>query len=166
MACHLVSRSITSVLFNFQDGCNRTFKTQWLNDNSWLAYSAHLDAAFCVPCVLFAAPEKRFTLEALVNKPFNRWSRYTAVIKAHPGKEYHQSALLASKNFVTSVEKPETKITNILQEQKKSNIRENRAVLTHIIKAIVFLTKQGIALRGHDESAMQTVRTRVISWNS
>lgn len=89
----------------------------------------------------------------MVNKPFNRWSRYTAVIKAHPGKEYHQSALLASKNFVTSVEKPETKITNILQEQKKSNIRENRAVLTHIIKAIVFLTKQGIALRGHDESA-------------
>jgi hypothetical protein len=135
----------------FQDGCNRRFKEEYYKDRSWLAYSSHLDAAFCVPCVLFARGTDRGSLQALVNVPFRRWSRIS-VIKEHAGKNYHKNAMVASKSFRATIDRPETQIANQLDNKRLRNIDRNRKMLTHIINAIVYLTKQGLALRGDKES--------------
>ena len=34
-------------------GCNRSFKTAWLEKHPWMTYSIAVDGAFCTPCVLF-----------------------------------------------------------------------------------------------------------------
>lgn len=103
--------------------------------------------------MLFAEAPHRFSVQALVNKPWNQWTRVSHVVNAHCGKSYHINAQIKAKSFIKTIEQPNTKITNALNRKKLENIRENRSILKHIIKAIIYLTKQGLALRGHDESA-------------
>lgn len=136
---------------SYQDGCNRRFKPNYYDGKPWLVYSANLDAAYCIPCVLFADEPERHNLQALVNTPFRRWSR-SKIIKDHGGKKYHISAMIKSKAFITTVDRPATKITNVLDNRRLQNIEHNRDMLRHIINVIVYLTKQGMPLRGHDES--------------
>ena len=38
----------------FLNGCQRQFKTKWLDEYRWLTYSASEDGGFCVPCALFS----------------------------------------------------------------------------------------------------------------
>ena len=136
-----------------QDGCNRSFKQDYfIGNEAWLAYSPHLDAAFRIRCVLFVDSSTRHNLQALINKPFNRWSRVTNVIKDHAGKCYHIDTITKAKAFKQTIEKPGTKISNKMDERKIQNIEANRALLSHIICAVIYLTKQGLALRGSNES--------------
>lgn len=136
----------------FQDGCNRRFKPSYFEGNSWLAYSSHLDAAFCIPCVLYAKEPMRHNLQALVNTPFNRWSR-AKILQDHKGKKYHIQSVVLSKEFVSTIHNPKKKITNQIDSVRLQNIANNREMLRHIINAIVYLTQQGMALRGHDETS-------------
>lgn len=147
----------------YQDGCYRSFSADYFsdrhgNDRPWLVYSSHLDGAFCVQCVLFCDYAKRQQLKALVNAPFKRWSRYSNTIGIHDAKGYHIDAVAQAKAFINTVKHPASKVTNMLDQRKLSNISSNRALLSHLIKAIVYLTKQGLALRGHDETTASNNR--------
>ena len=102
--------------------------------------------------MLFAQSSVRSTLGELVNRPFNRWSKVTKVIRSHSFKDYHKNAYMAANSFVKTIEEPQTKISNLMNSKKLANIEQNRQLLTHIVRAVVFLSKQGLAFRGHDET--------------
>ena len=136
-----------------QGGCNRGFKPDYFKgDESLLAYSPHLDEAFCIPCVLFVNRTTRHNLQSLINKPFNRWWWVANVIKDHAGKHYHIDAITKTKAFKQTIKKPGTKISNQFDGQKIQNIEANRALLSHIIRAVIYHAKQGLALRACNES--------------
>lgn len=137
---------------SFQDGCNRSFRYEYYTDRPWLVYSTHLDGALCSPCVLFADYPARLSLQALVNSPFKRWFRVTNAIKSHDSKPYHIDAVVKAKSFVNTIENPAFKVSNMLDSKKLANISNNRALLSHIIRAILYLSQQGQPLRGHDET--------------
>lgn len=135
-----------------QDGCMRSFKTDYFKDRSWLVYSERLDGAFCIPCLLFADSNNRQQLGSLVNEPFKRWTRVTKVVGEHADKEYHKESIVKSKAFINSVEKPEeSNIAVMLDARRKQNIIKNREILSYIIETVLFLGRQGIAFRGHRE---------------
>lgn len=149
-----------SVSWNFllQDGCHRSFRSNYYTGRPWLAYSARLDAAFCIPCLLFTPPPKRYTLEALINTPYRRWARYSQVLGPHHSKKYHIEAQLTANAFISTIEKPQGKISNMLQSKRLENISNNRKLLKHIVSAVMFLGKQGLAFRGHDETSNSSNR--------
>ena len=105
-----------------------------------------------MPCFLFATGSIRQQLDSLVNSPFNRWARAN-ILKTHADKSYHKDAMALSKGFISSVEAPEqTNIRVVLDNTIKERIKNNREILKHIITALDFLGKQGIAIRGHREN--------------
>ena len=137
----------------FQDGCNRSFKSEYLYQRPWLVFSETLGGAYCIPCVLFADSQKRLQAEALVNKPFSRYARFTSVIRNHVDKQYHKDAIVASKAFLNSLKQPESgNIAVALNKRQQETIRRNRKLLAHIIKSTLWLSRQGLAFRGHRES--------------
>lgn len=136
----------------FQDGCKRSFKEHYYKDRPWLVYSEKLAGAFCISCVLFAGLNERKSLGVLVNQPFRRWARFS-VIKSHCDKTYHIDAVVKSKEFVRSMTHPEkANISVVMNKQKQENIKRNREVLSHIVKVVLWLGRQGIAYRGHREN--------------
>ena len=56
-------------------------------------------------------------------------------------------------NLIETIEKPKKKITNMLEKRRLDNITNNRRHLSHIVSAVLYLGKQGIAFRGHDETS-------------
>lgn len=74
------------------------------------------------------------------------------MIKPHSAKPYHINAFIDAKSFISTIENPKRKIVNQLKEQQQQNIEKNRQILAHIVVAVVYLAKQGVALRGHDET--------------
>ena len=56
-------------------GCNRHFKAEWVQNQSWLHYSISEDGVYCKACALFAPNDiKQQKLGMLVNKPLNMWT--------------------------------------------------------------------------------------------
>ena len=83
-----------------QGGCNRGSKQDFfIGEEALLAYSPHLDEAFCVPipCVPFVNRTTRHNLQSLINKSFNIWWWVANVIKDHAGKHYHMDAITKQK---------------------------------------------------------------------
>lgn len=88
-----------------------------------------------------------------MNRPFNRYARFTAVIKNHTNKAYHKDAVVSSKAFLSSLHNPESaNVIVALDKRKKETIRKNRDILKHIVTVIIWIGRQGIAFRGHRES--------------
>ena len=63
--------------------CNRSFRLNWLSENSWMVYSEKVDGAFCIVCALFCSdPSKGY----LVSKPFRIWNKKSENQRARPIK--------------------------------------------------------------------------------
>lgn len=59
------------------------------------------------------------------------------------------SIKLLGKNFIATYEKPQLDVRNMLSEERKKQIMENRARLVPIIKTLILHGQQNIPLRGH-----------------
>ena len=139
-----------------QAGCNRSVLPEWYVDRSWLAYSVELDGAFCIPCALFTKSDKRNQLRSLVNSPLQKWARVSSVIFNHGDKDYHKDAMTLAKGFITSIEKPlQGNVAVSMNTQRQANIKANRYILAHMVRATLYLGRQGAAFRGHNESPDQ-----------
>ena len=101
--------------------------------------------------ILFADNDVRRSLGSLANQPFNRWSKVYKAINSHSSKDYHKNSYTAGKSFLKTIEEPKLKITNMMSNQRLTNIQQNRNLLIHIVRAVVYLSKQGLAFRGDDE---------------
>ena len=92
------------------------------------------------------------TTGALVKLPKKKWNKATDILKDHHKKEYHITATLRADDFLHTVERPETSITSIIDNEAARHIAKNRKLLRSIISGIVFCGAQNMALRGNDES--------------
>ena len=130
-------------------GCNRSFRHTWLADHPWMVYSEQVDGAFCIPCAIFCAnPSKG----VFVTKPFRAWNKQGEKSKAHERCSYHQHALEKADLLKQAIEQPNTTISAKIDTQKAANIKRNRAILKTIARAVLYCSRQCIALRGDVES--------------
>eukprot|EP00731_Ephydatia_muelleri_P010572 Em0005g1158a len=74
----------------FIGGCNRSFNHVWLDQQKWLCYSAKLNGAFCMPCLLFngMSDSTGKVSGALVTKPFQTWQKKSAKFANHEKTSY------------------------------------------------------------------------------
>lgn len=137
-------------------GKHRAFQLHWLSICPWLVYSIHLDAAFCLPCVLF----DRFAYNhgQLVCAPFTNWKKFGEKASEHGNSDYHNDSRHQMELFLNAKEKPNATVTSQQDCVRRKNIEENRIIVKLIIQALEYCGKQGIALRGKDET--QTDETK------
>ena len=128
----------------YMNGCNREFKSSWLKKYNWLVYSPSLDGVLCLHCALFC--DNRKQKGALMNRPFNKWTKISSELVDHANNAYHSRAMSASKLFVDCINKPELTLPDRFDTTRRQRRVENRHILKMIIKAILFCGKQCIAL--------------------
>ena len=121
-------------------GKQRKFNFSWLQSFSWLAYSAVLDGAFCLPCVLFGRRigSNASKLERLMKCPINDWSVALKRFNSHEMKsEVHKTALLTMQTFSGVMKNTIKPIDQIHDKILDETINQNRMKLVSIIKTVL-----------------------------
>ncbi len=110
-----------------------------------------LDAVFCGACALLLREDKRRDKGLLVNKLFSNWVKLSETLSTHSKHSYHRDALQLADILKTTIKKPASRIDVSVSSSLQSRIAENKHIVRQITRAILFLAKQGIALRGDVE---------------
>ena len=160
----LVSRMQRNILFGsnmwhllllflllFYHGCNRRFNTKWLQKYPWLRYSPKLDAVLCGACALLMKSDVRQDNSRLVNTPFSNWVKLSDVLSNHSKLLYHWESLQATDVLRDTIQMPASRIDVMWSSSLQSWMAENSHILRQIVCAVLFLCKQGLALRGDVE---------------
>ncbi|KAK3916625.1 52 kDa repressor of the inhibitor of the protein kinase [Frankliniella fusca] len=106
---------------------------------------------------LLENPEKKgkVLVGNLVKTPLKKFAKLTGVsgdLQDHAKLKYHLDAVDAGKTFLLSVKYPNKNIHKQLDSQHSKEIAANRERLMCSLDNILFLGRQGLALRGHRES--------------
>ncbi|KAF0713891.1 zinc finger MYM-type protein 1-like, partial [Aphis craccivora] len=133
---------------------NLKFQINWLSRWKWLAYSVSCDGAFCKYCMLFCPKEVNTQkLGQLVFEKFSNWHCAVEKFNAHQKTNYHITATLKAHEFLSVFENKQESIAVKLDSKLKLEIEKNRKMMRPIIETILLCGRQGIALRGHTDSA-------------
>lgn len=127
---------------------SRQFKESWYSEFNWVEYSPITDAAFCYPCRLFCQHKSGRGEESFTKLGMNNWKKALEKFRKHENSEMHQK----SKQFLNEYRKAGSTVADSLSSAHTKMVEMNRRYLKFIIENILFLGKQNLALRGHDES--------------
>ncbi|KAK8940884.1 hypothetical protein KSP39_PZI009869 [Platanthera zijinensis] len=131
---------------------SRKFNPAWFEHfPSWLEYSIEKDAAFCLFCYLFKQEMgQQSGGDSFVIDGFKNWKKGFAKFKEHVGgpTSIHNRAVILCNNLMDSRQHIDTSFHKQTDQAKE----DYRTRLTATINCIRFLIRQGLALRGNDES--------------
>eukprot|EP00102_Acyrthosiphon_pisum_P019856 XP_016657066.1 PREDICTED: zinc finger MYM-type protein 1-like [Acyrthosiphon pisum] len=126
----------------------RGFSSSCYNDNAWLEYSCHLDAAFYYCCRLFASgsgnQEDTWTVTGFCN-----WKKLTDKIKSHSSTTIHLTCMSRMNSYKSS--KVSGSVMCQISTAQNDQKQKNEEYIKTLIDITLFLAKQGIAFRGHLE---------------
>jgi hypothetical protein len=130
---------------------SRHFQEQWYENYDWLEYSESKDASYCFYCFLFKQLAKGDKYEAFTKVGYNNWKDAVVKFKAHVGgvNSIHNNARLHFDDFSNQRQSIDSVMSSATREAEELyKIR-----LTCSLHCTRFLLMQGLAFRGHDESA-------------
>ncbi|CAH1114521.1 unnamed protein product [Psylliodes chrysocephalus] len=127
----------------------RSFQVNWYDSFRWLEYSIRADSAFCYYCRLFASERKGCAEETFLRTGFKNWKKATEKFKKHGKSSSHRKATI----FFLEKKPAGASVACQIDIFHKECVKKNREYLNFIFETILFLEKQGIPLRGHNESA-------------
>ncbi|XP_025631210.1 uncharacterized protein [Arachis hypogaea] len=145
------------------DKSHRRFQASWFKlFPSWLEYSIEDYAIYCFPCFLFAKePSINTGSNAFIENGFRNWKKVNSgkeyALLNHIGKgpnSFHHKALKSCDDLM----KQSQHIDKLLHKQTSEEIEKNRIRLGASIDCIRWLTFQGCAYKGHDESQSSSNR--------
>ncbi|XP_072078121.1 uncharacterized protein [Arachis hypogaea] len=145
------------------DKSHRRFQASWFKlFPSWLEYSIEDDAIYCFPCFLFAKePSINTGSNTFIENGFRNWKKVNSekecALLNHIGKgpnSFRHKALKSCDDLM----KQSQHIDRLLHKQTSEEIEKNRIRLGASIDCIRWLTFQGCAYRGHDESQSSSNR--------
>lgn len=128
----------------------RKFQKNWYNQFPWLEYYAEVNRAFCFPCRLFKNENLGCSEKTYTEIGFQNWKKGVEKFKTHESSEAHKSATERFKSYESSLRKGSVAVQVI--SQRASEIEENKKYLKLVCESLLFCARQGIALRGHDET--------------
>ena len=74
----------------------------------------------------------------LVNIPFRNWVNFHATLK------YHKNALQAADTLYKTVDNPDARLDVMVSSVLQDGLANNKHILEEIVRAIMYLTKQGL----------------------
>ena len=87
---------------------------------------------------------------AFVEKPCIDFKKFIEKAVNHRNVGYHKEATTAAKNFVKTMESGQN-VCASLKIAYATQMRENRNIITSIVKTVIFYASNSIPLRGHSE---------------
>ena len=132
-------------------GKNRKFNVSWLEKYSWLLYSPKVDGVFCGPCSILLSSSDRADKGLLVNKSLSNWAKLSNTLSSHSSLRYHRDCVLKVDVLKTTVEIPSSCINVMINSSLQKRMNENRHIICQIVRAVIYLAKQGLPLRGDVE---------------
>ncbi|GMI80090.1 hypothetical protein like AT1G19260 [Hibiscus trionum] len=146
----------------YVDKYGRRFLSSWYKlFPDWLEYSPTKDAAYCLPCFLFSKPLGRFGSNTFTRDGFRSWKKVNegsnCAFLLHVGKNtnsLHKNAMISYHDLKNSLQH----IQKVIEKQSSEQVAKNRLQLKVSIEVVKWLTFQGCALRGRDETEDSTNR--------
>jgi len=131
---------------------------KWYDGRPWLEYSIKTDTSYCYYCRHFGVPtsssNKKPQTDAFVNNGFKNWKKALDKSKGFDQHLKSHGHILAASNYATYQQRKQSQsnVINILDKGRIEQIRKNRERLTKIASTLLLCSRQGIGIRGHDES--------------
>lgn len=129
-------------------GKTRSFNLSWYNIYSWLEYSILKNAAFCFCCPLFCKEKSGKGEDAFTQKGMSNWKKALEKFRVHQTSDMYLKCMQFWKEYRSA----EETVSDKLSSAHTTQVKNNRAYIKFIFENILFLEKQCLALRGHDES--------------
>ncbi|GAA6106326.1 collagen alpha-5(VI) chain-like isoform X1 [Tachysurus ichikawai] len=136
-----------------------SFQSQWYAGNKWLEYSLEKDAMYCFSCRLFLTEDKFKARTAWRTSGVVNWRKAVEKIHEHSTTEAHMISMVRWANYRKGplVEAFKAQAAECGLQNKKER-QKNREILFRLIDITVYLARQGLAFRGHDESSTSSNR--------
>ncbi|XP_076054442.1 uncharacterized protein LOC143033123 [Oratosquilla oratoria] len=128
----------------------RTFQIKWYEQIDWLCASSITEKLYCCPCLLFQPKANQLWTDG----GYNNYKNILSDCKYYSKSVSHLSRYKGLKTFgqydiVTVISE-----SNKLEKQLHNKaVEENRQYLKHLTNAVLYLCKQELPLRGHDEGS-------------
>ncbi len=126
-----------------------SFQTQWYSKFKWLHFDPNVDGVLCFYCSKAFKTQvsslAKNTEPAFVSTGFKNWKKALERFSSHEKSDCHKTA-------VTTCVYEDRSVKAQLYSVQASQQEEARANLLKIIGAVQLLARQGLALRGHDDS--------------
>jgi hypothetical protein len=127
----------------------RNFRASWYSDYKWLCGSKYSNCLYCWPCLLVG------TKKGIWNSTgFSDMANATRSFQRHEASLEHMKYSVSFKDLKSNF----NRITDALQENARlfvanfnKNVQLNRNFMHLPINAVLFLAKQELAFRGHNE---------------
>lgn len=130
---------------------NRHFCAGWFNKWSWLHWDVRIERAYCHVCIT-AFVQKKLTAAnadpAFITRGYVNWKNATAAFKAHEISSCHKEAVAKLITLPASTRDVGESLSAVVATQKSLN----RACFMKVLSSIRYLARQGLALRGDDDS--------------
>ena len=132
--------------------CSRTIQPSWFKRYSWITVCANRHKVFCRVCCL-AKQQKLLSVSVLrsspfINEGFGSWNKALERFDVHEKSQMHREAVERLACKASSVD------LGVMMNARSSVDQEfHRNMLFKLLRAIRFLGKQGLPLRGHNENA-------------
>ena len=129
---------------------NRSFATHWYQSYPFIEYSTQKDAVYCFSCRLFSSNSSRSD-RTFTTQGCNKWKKIGEKLKKHAESHTHKESMANWMAYKQS--KSTSTVADQLVSQRATTIAANRMYISTIAQVVVLCARQGIALRGHDESS-------------
>ena len=127
-----------------------TSSDNFLSSRKWLTVDLEHKRLYCFPCLLFAKKRKG----PWVDSGFIKLSYLSGALEKHEGQE-HRDAIIEQKLFLKRTSHLEVGSLIFMNtaeiERHNATVCQNREIIKRIINAVIFLAKEEMAFRGHDE---------------
>lgn len=128
---------------------NRCFLKSHYEEFNWLEYSAAQNCAFCFPCRMFYNKCIANSEDGFVKVGFRNWKKAIEKFSRHEKSSVHLANV--EKLVLHKISEETGSINTHLSNEYKQEVERNVAYLSKVFDIVMFLGKQGLALRGHDE---------------
>lgn len=129
---------------------NRSFSSDYYKAYSFIEYSKEADAIFCFPCRLFQCSSSgAYRDPAFIANGVCDWKNILAKLQKHADGVPHRQCSEQWHCFEQT--KATGSIAAQLSESHRTSVQSNREYAASIVDILLYIGKQGLALRGHDE---------------
>ena len=120
------------------------------NIYKFLAYSEQEDGVYCLSSILFPTQPKNGSRAAkLITTPYTNWRKATNYLFSHADEcEYHKTSHNKFDAFLNTQNNPSIRIDQRMTNSASETVERNRRFLKSILRALEYLGRQGLALRG------------------
>ena len=86
-----------------------------------------------------------------MNRPFSNWVKLSEVLRITPSLRIIVMLCSQLMYLKISIENPASRIDVQMSSSLQSQMAENKHILRQIVRAVLFLAKQGLTFRGDKE---------------